>query len=142
MISDFFKKTLTGLVGWKGWVLSAAAASFLTYQYMDAQADAKDAGFKLAESQAALAQAEKYAEVNEALHALAGELRQTSEQWREQVKVVTVRVKDEVTKIEYRCPVPASGVRLYREAAFGDRSEAAPAAGRAQGSVRGAGANP
>lgn len=142
MISELFNKALAGLVGWKGWVLSAAVASFLTYQYMDAQADAKDAGFKLAESQAALAQVEKYVEVNEALLVLASELRQTSEQWRDQVKVVTVRVKDEVTKVEYRCPVPASGVRLYREAAFGDRSEASAAAGRVQDAVRDAGANP
>jgi len=128
--------------GWKGYVLAALVASFLTAKYLGAQAAAKDAGYALAQTQAQLDQVEVYRQVNENLNTLADELRQTSGQWRDQVKVVTVRVNDETTKVEYRCPVPASGIRLYREAAFGPRTGAAAAAGRVQDALREAGGHP
>lgn len=128
--------------GWKGYVLAALAAGLVVFKYMDAQITAKEAGFELAQTQGQLAQVEAYRQVNEDLNTLADGLRQTSDQWRAQVRVVTVRVKDETTKIEYRCPVPASGIRLYREAVFGERTDAAAAAERVEGAVRGADGHP
>ena len=38
---------------------------------------------------------------------------------RDQVRVVEVEVKKETERVEYRCPVPQSGVDLYNRAARG-----------------------
>jgi hypothetical protein len=44
---------------------------------------------------------------------------------RDQVRVVTVETQKETERVEYRCPVPQSGVDLYNRAARGLRDEPA-----------------
>lgn len=80
------------------------------------ECEAADAARRLAASQA-------YQQATNDINGVAKEVRAAIDQAREQVRVVQVQVTKETQRVEYRCPVPDSGIELYNRAARGLRPE-------------------
>lgn len=71
------------------------------------------------------AEAETFRQSTAAMNAAAADVSAAIEEAREHVRVVKVQVQKEVQRVEYRCPVPQSGVDLYNRAARGVRDDGA-----------------
>lgn len=65
------------------------------------------------------AAAETYQKAVGDIRDVAGELRQAIKAEREETRVIEVATTKEIQRVEYRCPVPQTGIDLYNRAAAG-----------------------
>jgi hypothetical protein len=76
-----------------------------------------------AEGRRLSAEATAYGQAVEDMNKVATDVAAAITAARDQVRVVQVQVQKETERVEYRCPVPQSGVDLYNRAARGLRVE-------------------
>lgn len=68
-----------------------------------------------------VAAGEAWKQATNDINGVASELRAAIDQARDDVRVIKVQVEKETQRVEYRCPVPDSGLELYNRAARGVR---------------------